>query len=91
MLDYVDRVSICWKLEAVLKEQELWPDICAILRKHLMFLFATAALGLRPFFLVVLEFVFFTLDWCFSSPLLPKSYYLKISICGIPTEFLIQA
>ncbi|NXI52562.1 DYH12 protein, partial [Chloroceryle aenea] len=40
MLDYVDHVNICGKLKAVLKEQELWPDINLILRnprslKHL--------------------------------------------------------
>jgi len=39
MLDYVDHVKICWKLEAVLKEQELWPDINSILSKYLMFTF----------------------------------------------------
>ncbi|XP_038627560.1 ankyrin repeat and SOCS box protein 14 [Tachyglossus aculeatus] len=31
MLDYVDRVRICSKLKAVLKEQELWPEISLIL------------------------------------------------------------
>lgn len=35
MLDYVDHVNICWKLEAALKEQELWPDINSILSKYL--------------------------------------------------------
>lgn len=37
MLDYVDHVNICWKLEAVLKEQELWADIKSILSKYLIF------------------------------------------------------
>lgn len=51
MLDYVDHVSICGKLEAVLKEQELWPDINAILSKYLMFTFEfTDRLGIRAFF-----------------------------------------
>lgn len=36
MLDYVDHVNICWKLEAALKEQELWPDINSILSKYLI-------------------------------------------------------
>ncbi|XP_044881296.1 ankyrin repeat and SOCS box protein 14 [Mauremys mutica] len=31
MLDYVDHVSICCKLKAVLKEQTLWPEINSIL------------------------------------------------------------
>lgn len=39
MLDYVDHVNICGKLEAVLKEQELWPDINSILSRYLVFAF----------------------------------------------------
>ncbi|XP_067400310.1 ankyrin repeat and SOCS box protein 14 isoform X1 [Emydura macquarii macquarii] len=40
MLDYVDHVSVCYKLKAVLKEQTLWPEISSILKnprtlKHL--------------------------------------------------------
>ncbi|CAM9353814.1 unnamed protein product [Bubo scandiacus] len=50
MLDYVDHVPICWKLEAVLKEQELWPDINLILTnprslKHLCRLKIRACMG----------------------------------------------
>lgn len=52
MLDYVDHVNICWKLEAVLKEQELWPDINLILSKYLMFAFGKTNWGLGPFLLV---------------------------------------
>lgn len=52
MLDYVDHVKICWKLEAVLKEQELWPDIHLILSKYLfMFLMKTSWFGTGAFLL----------------------------------------
>lgn len=50
MLDYVDHVKICWKLEAVLKEQELWPDIHFILSKYLLtFLIKTRWFGIGAF------------------------------------------
>lgn len=50
MLDYVDHVKICCKLEAVLKEQELWPDIHFILSKYLfMFLMKTSWFGIGAF------------------------------------------
>lgn len=70
MLDYVDRVKICWKLEAVLKEQELWPDIRSILSKYLMFTseMMSKVLGVGPF--CYQYFIFFISDWCFSWPLL---------------------
>lgn len=66
MLDYVDRVKICRKLEAVLKEQELWPDISLILSKYLVFTFEmmNKVLGVGP--LCYYYFVFFISDWCFS-------------------------
>lgn len=51
MLDYVDHVKICWKLEAVLKEQELWPDIHFILSKYLLtFLIKRKWFGIGAFF-----------------------------------------
>lgn len=50
MLDYVDHVKICWKLEAVLKEQELWPDIHFILSKYLFtFLMKMSWFGIGAF------------------------------------------
>lgn len=33
MLDYVDHVNVCSKLQGVLQEQKLWPEINAILSK----------------------------------------------------------
>lgn len=52
MLDYVDHVKICWKLEAVLKEQKLWPDIHFILSKYLFtFLTKTSWFATGAFFL----------------------------------------
>ncbi|KAJ6668336.1 hypothetical protein lerEdw1_015713 [Lerista edwardsae] len=50
MLDYVDHVSICSKLQGVLQEQKLWPEIQAILTnprslKHLCRLRIRKCLG----------------------------------------------
>ncbi|XP_061474280.1 ankyrin repeat and SOCS box protein 14 isoform X2 [Rhineura floridana] len=50
MLDYVDHISICAKLQAVLQEQKLWPEINEILRntrslKHLCRLKIRKCLG----------------------------------------------
>ncbi|NXK59020.1 ASB14 protein, partial [Sylvietta virens] len=79
MLDYVDHVKICWKLEAVLKEQELWPDIHFILNprslKHLFFFFFRACMGrlrLRcPVFMT-----FLPLPNCLKDYILYKEYDL---------------
>lgn len=30
MMDYVDHVTFCSKLKAVLMEQKQWPDICKV-------------------------------------------------------------
>lgn len=55
MLDYVDHIKICWKLEAVLKEQELWPDIHFILSKYLfMFLMKTSWFGIGAFLMGII-------------------------------------
>ncbi|NXH52541.1 ASB14 protein, partial [Rhabdornis inornatus] len=80
MLDYVDHVKICWKLEAVLKEQELWPDINFILTnprslKHLCRLKIRACMGrlrLRcPVFMT-----FLPLPNCLKDYILYKEYDL---------------
>lgn len=34
MLDYVDHIRFCLKLQGVLQEQTLWPEINAILSKY---------------------------------------------------------
>ncbi|XP_054072019.1 ankyrin repeat and SOCS box protein 14 isoform X4 [Rissa tridactyla] len=80
MLDYVDHVNICWKLEAVLKEQELWPDINSILTnprslKHLCRLKIRECMGrlrLRcPVFMT-----FLPLPNCLKDYILYKEYDL---------------
>ncbi|OXB83029.1 UNVERIFIED_CONTAM: hypothetical protein H355_001372 [Colinus virginianus] len=87
MLDYVDHVNICWKLEAALKEQELWPDINSILTnprplKHLCRLKIRECMGrlrLRcPVFMT-----FLPLPNCLKDYILYKEYEL----CG-PESFL---
>ncbi|XP_017924012.1 ankyrin repeat and SOCS box protein 14 [Manacus vitellinus] len=80
MLDYVDHVKICWKLEAVLKEQKLWPDIHFILTnprslKHLCRLKIRECMGrlrLRcPVFMT-----FLPLPNCLKDYILYKEYDL---------------
>ncbi|XP_035402901.1 dynein axonemal heavy chain 12-like [Cygnus atratus] len=80
MLDYVDHVNICWKLEAVLKEQELWADINSILTnprslKHLCRLKIRECMGrlrLRcPVFMT-----FLPLPNCLKDYILYKEYDL---------------
>ncbi|XP_064931856.1 ankyrin repeat and SOCS box protein 14 [Columba livia] len=80
MLDYVDHVNICGKLEAVLKEQELWPDINSILTnprslKHLCRLKIRDCMGrlrLRcPVFMT-----FLPLPNCLKDYILYKEYDL---------------
>uniref|UniRef100_A0A669NX84 Ankyrin repeat and SOCS box containing 14 n=1 Tax=Phasianus colchicus TaxID=9054 RepID=A0A669NX84_PHACC len=80
MLDYVDHVNICWKLEAALKEQELWPDINSILTnprslKHLCRLKIRECMGrlrLRcPVFMT-----FLPLPNCLKDYILYKEYDL---------------
>eukprot|EP00075_Anas_platyrhynchos_P034091 XP_027323344.1 ankyrin repeat and SOCS box protein 14 isoform X3 [Anas platyrhynchos] len=80
MLDYVDHVNICWKLEAVLKEQELWADIKSILTnprslKHLCRLKIRECMGrlrLRcPVFMT-----FLPLPNCLKDYILYKEYDL---------------
>ncbi|XP_076202427.1 ankyrin repeat and SOCS box protein 14 [Aptenodytes patagonicus] len=80
MLDYVDHVSICWKLEAVLKEQELWPDINLILTnprslKHLCRLKIRECMG-RLHLRCPVFMTFLPLPNCLKDYILYKEYDL---------------
>ncbi|KAM6248035.1 ankyrin repeat and SOCS box protein 14 isoform 2-T2 [Spheniscus humboldti] len=80
MLDYVDHVSICGKLEAVLKEQELWPDINSILTnprslKHLCRLKIRECMG-RLHLRCPVFMTFLPLPNCLKDYILYKEYDL---------------